>query len=177
MLVAISGGIGSGKSIIARVLSTMGYSIYDCDSNARYLINNSSEIKSEIKELIGENCILPDGTLNRKIVGDVVFNNPEKLGVLNKITHSAVRADIAKWEKTRDEKLMFVETAILYQSKIDKMVDAVIDVEAPTDIRIKRIQKRNGLNINEILNRINAQQFDVEEPHARIFTIEKCRRI
>ena len=57
MLVAISGGIGSGKSIIARILSTIGYPVYDCDSNARYLINNSSEIKTEINELIGENCI------------------------------------------------------------------------------------------------------------------------
>lgn len=172
MLVAISGGIGSGKSIIARILSTMGYPVYDCDSNARYLINNSTEIKTEIKELIGENCILPDGTLNRKVVGDVVFNDSEKLRALNKITHSAVRADIAKWEKTRGEKLMFVETAILYHSEIDKMVDAVIEVVAPTEIRIKRIQKRNGLNRNEIINRINSQQFDVEEPHARIFTIE-----
>lgn len=171
MLIAISGGIGSGKSIIARILSTMGYSVYDCDSNARYLIDNSSEIKTGIKEIIGKNCLLPDGTLNRKVVGDVVFNNPEKLEALNKITHAAVRADIAKWEDTQGENLMFVETAILYQSKIDKMVDAVIDVVAPTEIRIERIQKRNGLNRNEILNRINAQQFDVEEPHARVFTI------
>lgn len=171
MLTAISGGIGSGKSVVARMLISMGYDVYDCDSRARRLIDDNIHIRETIAARLGQSCITPDGSLNRKIVGDIVFNNPDKLKQLNAITHAAVRADIECWSEERKGKLLFVETAILYQSEIDRMVDAVIDVTAPVDIRIERVMRRNGLAYDDVLARINAQNFIVENPHPRIYTI------
>lgn len=171
MLVAISGGIGSGKSVVAHILMSIGFQVYDCDKNARFLIDNNNAIKHKISNIIGQCSTTDDGMLNRKLVGNIVFNNPEKLEALNKLTHSAVRDDIKKWQLANADKIMFVETAILYQSNIDKMVDAVIEVVAPLDIRIKRVQKRNKLNSEEVISRINAQNFLVHKHHARTFTI------
>lgn len=172
MLVAISGGIGSGKSVVARMLGAMGYDVYDCDSRARGLIDNSEEIKNEIGEYLGKCCISGDGTLDRKTVGEIVFKNRDKLEILNRITHAAVRKDIDGWQRQRSSRLIFVETAILYQSEIDRMVDAVIEVTAPIDVRIVRIQQRNHLEVPEIMNRINAQCYSVERPHPVIYTID-----
>ena len=99
MLIAISGGIGSGKSIVARMLVAMGYDIYDCDSRARRLIDENISIKKAISDNLGACCIAGDGRLDRKVVGDIVFNNPDKLALLNSITHAAIREDIALWHK------------------------------------------------------------------------------
>ena len=171
MLIAISGGIGSGKSIISRMLQCIGYQVYDCDSRARQLIDNNIDIKRAICESLGNSCIATDGTLNRKVVGDIVFNNPDKLQLLNLITHAAVREDIKHWQQCQPDRLLFVETAILYQSGIDKMVDAVIEVTAPFDIKIQRIMLRNKLNYNDVLSRINSQKYSTDKPHANSFII------
>lgn len=172
MLVAISGGIGSGKSVVARMLRSMGYEVYDCDTHARQLIDDSEEIKAEISKCLGQCCISDNGSLDRKVVGEIVFNSHDKLAILNRITHAAVRKDIDMWHGLQPSRLMFVETAILYQSKIDRMVDAVIEVTAPVDIRVKRIQERNRLDLPEIMNRIKAQNYYVENPHPVVYTID-----
>lgn len=171
MLVAISGGIGSGKSIVARMLAVQGYRVYDCDIRARDLINKSESIKEIISDNLGSSCIADDGSLNRKVVSDIVFNNAEKLKVLNSITHSAVREDLSTWNIETSGELKFVETAILYQSGIDKMVDAVIEVIAPLELRIDRIVRRNGLDRNSILQRIQSQKLNTDQHHAVVFNI------
>ncbi len=172
MLIAISGGIGSGKSIVARMLVAMGYDIYDCDSRARRLIDENISIKKAISDNLGACCIAGDDRLDRRVVGDIVFNNPDKLALLNSITHAAIREDIALWHKKQSGKTVFVETAILYQSEIDKMVDAVIDVTAPVDIRTKRVMQRNGLGYDEVMRRINSQNYIVDRPHPKVYTIK-----
>lgn len=171
MLIAITGGIGSGKSVVARMLRTMGYTVYDCDIRARQLIDGSAEIKTAISDNIGRHCIADDGSLDRKAISDIVFKNAEKLALLNRITHAAVRKDIEICRHGLAPAPMFVETAILYQSEIDKMVDAVIEVTAPDDLRIRRVMRRNSLPYDEVLNRINAQYYVVENPHPKVFTI------
>lgn len=171
MLVAVSGGIGSGKSLVANILATLGYDIYDCDSRARQLIDNNLEIKLQISEALQTDCLTQEGLLDRKKVGNIVFSDREKLNVLNRITHQAVREDLGRWYKLHPAELTFVETAILYQSGIDKMVDAVIEVNAPIEVRILRIMQRNGLSRNEALARINSQIYKPETPHSRIYTI------
>ena len=171
MLTAISGGIGSGKSVVARMLQAMGFEVYDCDSRARRLIDNSDSIKQSIARELGACCIAADGSLNRKTVSDIVFNDAGKLGILNAITHAAVRDDLAKWNREQTGRLKFVETAILYQSGIDRMVDAVIEVAAPVDVRVERIGRRNGLERDDIIRRIESQNFIAENPHHTIYTI------
>lgn len=175
-LVALAGGIGSGKSVVARMLSVMGYDVYDCDTRARTLIDTNDNIKKEIAEAIGPAAIAADGTLNRKYVGSIVFRDKDKLARLNEITHAAVRADLCRWHQSCGKNAVrFVETAILYQSGIDQMVDAVIEVTAPMETRIKRIIARNGLAASEgrqyAIDRINSQQCDVASPHPVIYHI------
>lgn len=171
MLIAISGGIGSGKSVVSRMLDSMGYHVYDCDSQARQLIDGSQEIKTTICMSLGDECIDADGNLDRKAVSDIVFSDREKLEMLNKITHAAVRNDIRRWHSEAHDAMLFVETAILYQSEIDRMVEAVIEVEAPLDIRINRIMNRNGYDYNEAMNRINSQKHNVGNLHPRIYNL------
>lgn len=171
MLVAVSGGIGSGKSVVAKILCILGYEIYDCDSRARRLIDADMEIKLQISAALQTDCLTPDDFLDRKLVGNIVFSDNEKLQSLNRITHAAVRNDLAIWYNRRNEELSFVETAILYQSGIDRMVDAVIEVQAPLDVRIRRIMQRNGLSRQETMARINSQLITPETPHQNIFTL------
>lgn len=171
MLIAITGGIGSGKSVVARMLRTMGHTVYDCDIRARQLIDGSAAIKKAISDNIGRHCITDDGSVDRKAISDIVFKDAEKLSLLNRITHAAVRKDIEIYRQKLGSVTMFLETAILYQSEIDKMVDAVIEVSAPDDLRIRRVMHRNSLKYDEVLNRINAQFCAVENPHPKIFTI------
>lgn len=171
MLVAISGGIGSGKSVVARMLGAMGYRIYDCDSRARSIIDSNRDIKLAICELLGCNCLDADGNLDRKMTGNIVFSNADKLDGLNRITHSAVRHDICQWRQLHRDGLLFVETAVLYQSGIDRMVDSVIEVNAPLELRIKRVMRRNGFTESEVSDRINSQNYAVSSPHPIIYTI------
>ena len=171
-LIALTGGIGAGKSVAAGILRAMGYPVYDCDDEARRLMDSSLEIKLQIKESIGEGCVDCGMNLNRPAISEIVFHDPEKLAQLNGIVHHHVREDIIRWKHSHSgNKLLFVETAILYQSGIDKLVDAVIDVTASESIRISRVMARNNVTAEHAKARINAQKNDITRRHRLTFTI------
>lgn len=173
-LIAISGGIGSGKSTVSHALKTMGFVVYDCDSHAKRLTDSSPEILSLIAAEISPTVLNNDGTLNRKALADIVFNDSSCLRCLNSIVHSAVINDIRQWIECHKsiQSLLFIETAILYQSGLDKFVDEVWNVEAPKNIRITRVMHRNNLKAEDVEARINAQDsFTPNKPHPRTFTI------
>lgn len=130
-LIAICGGIGSGKSVVCRIVAAMGHEVYDCDSRAKEIMDCSAEIKNAIACRVHREAIAPDGSIDRRRLGEIVFSDAEALARLNSIVHAAVREDLALWAARRPGKLLFVETAILYQSGLDAMVDEVWDVEAP----------------------------------------------
>lgn len=156
-LTAITGGIGAGKSIVSRVLTAMGYPVYDCDSRARSLMDMSAEIKHAIALNIGAGVILPDDSIDRRLLAEIVFRNKQMLLTLNSIVHQAVRDDLARWVSDRSSALVFVETAILYESGLDRVIDSEWHVTAPTDIRVDRVIARNGLSREHVLARIEAQ--------------------
>lgn len=156
-LTAITGGIGAGKSIVSRVLAAMGYPVYDCDSRARSLMDMSAEIKRAIALNIGAGVILPDDSIDRRLLAEIVFRNKQMLLTLNSIVHQAVRDDLARWVSDRSSALVFVETAILYESGLDRVIDSEWNVTAPTDIRVDRVIARNGLSREHVLARIEAQ--------------------
>lgn len=164
-LIAITGGIGAGKSVVSHVLRLLGYTVYDTDSEAKRLMDSSEIIKAEIAARIDCLAIDDNGNINRKILGDIVFNNPDKLAVLNSIVHAAVRDDIAAFSAIDHNRPVFVETAILYQSKIDKMVNQVWEVTADDEVRIQRVMKRNSMTADEVAARIRSQHFIPDEPH------------
>ncbi|MCM1051982.1 MAG: dephospho-CoA kinase [Paenibacillus sp.] len=157
-LIAITGGIGSGKSVVSRILDAMGYPVYDCDSRAREIMDNNDAIKQAIADNIAPACI-KDGEIDRKELSATVFSSPEKLEILNGIVHGAVRDHLALWHSSEHQAdpICFVETAILYQSGLDAMVDEVWHVDAPCEVRVERVMKRNGLSRDEVLARIESQ--------------------
>lgn len=157
-LIAITGGIGSGKSVVSRILDAMGYPVYDCDSRAREIMDNNDDIKQAIADNIAPACI-KNGEIDRKELSATVFSSPEKLEILNGIVHGAVRDHLALWHSSEHQAdpICFVETAILYQSGLDAMVDEVWHVDAPREVRVERVMKRNGLSRDEVLARIESQ--------------------
>lgn len=165
-IIAIIGGIGSGKSVVSRILRCMGYKVYDCDSRAKALMDESAEIKAGLRNLIHPGSVDADGRIDRRLLSEVVFADPEKLAVLNAMVHSAVKADILS--AARREKLLFVESAILYTSGLDAIADSVWEVTAPEELRIERVMRRSALTYNQIKARIESQADEVSKPSHKL---------
>lgn len=152
--IAITGGIGSGKSVVSSILRVIGFSVYDCDSQAKRIMNSSASLKDELRKAFGNNAVVGD-IVNKAYISKIVFNNQEALAKLNSIVHPFVRQDYEAWSNTKG--VSFVETAILFESGMDKLVDEIWIVNAPEDIRVKRVMNRNGLSKEDVLARINSQ--------------------
>ena len=162
-IIALSGGIGAGKSTVAKILRVLGYPVYDCDSRAKALMDNNRAIIDEIALSIASDVVAADGSLIRPALAERVFGDSEALNRLNEIVHRHVLEDIKLWRASVDSKIAFIETAILYQSNIDKLVKAVWEVKAPVDVRVSRVIGRSGLSADQILKRINSQDSFVPE--------------
>lgn len=156
-VIAITGGIGSGKSVVSRVLRSMGWPVYDCDSSARSLQDSDPGMRRLIADEVTPDALNPDGSLNRQALGRCVFANHYKLQLLNRIVHGAVASDLRAEISRCRLPLFFVETAILYESGFDKMVDAIWEVTAPEPLRIARVMARNAMSESEVRARIASQ--------------------
>ena len=137
-LIAITGGIGSGKSVVSTILRKLGYAVYDCDSRAKLLMATSADIKQELSEAFGADVISTDGTICAPRLAAKVFGDNEALMRLNGIVHPRVKQDILRWAEgiassNGDccECRVFVETAILHESGLDAIVDEEWQVTAP----------------------------------------------
>lgn len=171
-LIAVAGGIGSGKSVVCAILSAMGYPVYDCDSRAKAIMDSDTHIKQQIAYSIDRQAIRPDGSIDRARLAQVVFSDRQKLDSLNSIVHGAVKDDLRRWASGVKSGIAFVETAILYESGVDKMVDAVWEVTAPQNIRIERVMRRNGMTAQEATSRIDAQRFTPASRHSHEYIID-----
>lgn len=161
-LIAITGGIGSGKSVVSRVLRAMGYPVYDCDSQAKAIMDADAEIHRRLCSEI-DVAVVTDGVIDRKRLAEIVFNDKAKLAVLNAIVHSAVKAHLAGWADAQPG-VAFVETAILFESGLNASVDAEWRVESPLELRIERTMKRNNLTRQQVEARIASQSRQPENP-------------
>lgn len=171
-LIAIAGGIGSGKSIVSQILRVMRFKVYDCDKEARALMDRDEEMKSRIERMIAADVILADRTIDRRRLAEIVFADEMMLATLNGIVHEAVREDIMRWKQANvGERLLWVESAIIYESGIDRMVDEVWEVTAPVDLRIERVMARNSMSRDQVMERIEAQSRTDFEPHRCVKTI------
>lgn len=159
-LFAISGGIGSGKSVVAHMLQVMGYQVYDCDSRAKSLMTESQDVRCQLIEAFGNETFLADGTLNRQHLSTVAFADEQSLKQLNAIVHPATARDMRLWADSRaaeGDQAAFVETALLRTAGIDRMVDGVWHVTAPEVVRIRRVMTRSGLTAEQVRDRMAAQ--------------------
>lgn len=159
MLIALTGGIGAGKSVVARLLRTMGYAVFDCDIEARMLMDGDDDIKARIGAEIAAEAIDGQGAIDRARLSEIVFADAEKLARLNAIVHGAVKERLAHWCERQNKRPVFVESAILYQSGLNRMVDAEWRVEAPAEIRVARVMARNGISREQVIARIEAQRY------------------
>lgn len=158
MIIAITGGIGSGKSVVSRVLTTLGKKVYDCDKEAKRLMIESEIIRYRLQELFG-NSIFDNvtGSLDRKRLAEIIFSDKKQLELVNSIVHPVVKEDMVNWYKSQDDETVWVETAILRESKMDETVDAAWVVDAPLEIRVQRAMCRDKASREYVLARINNQ--------------------
>ena len=156
-LIAIAGGIGSGKSVVSSMLRAMGYEVYDCDSRAKALMDADDAIKRDISRFVSEEAITPSGEIDRQVVAATVFNDKKLLKLLNGIVHEAVRRDIVSWREGLDCEVAWIESAIVHESGLDALVDEIWEVTAPEELRIRRVITRSGLSCDAIKSRMAAQ--------------------
>ena len=159
--IAICGGIGSGKSTICGMFAERGVAIYDSDSRAKALMSESAELRATLIAEFGEGCY-KGGELNRSYLAEKVFGSEEQLAKLNSIVHPAVKADFLAWAEEQEGDLCILETAILFESGFDAVVDCSVAVLAPISLRIERAMQRDGATREQIEARIKAQMSDDE---------------
>jgi dephospho-CoA kinase len=160
MIIGLTGGIGSGKSVIAKQLREMGYAVYDTDSQAKRLIVEDITVHQQMEQLFGKEVYI-DGVYQTALVARRVFADKSLLAQLNAIVHPAVRSDIEKWISgigNRESELFFIECAILYQAGFDTLCDKVVAVTAPEDVRLARVIARDYSTIDKVRARMRAQE-------------------
>ena len=151
MKTAITGGIGSGKSYFCRLLNKQGIDIYDCDAAAKRLMHSSAELRRQLTQLIGPETYLADGRLNKAVVAAFLLSSEEHAKAVDNIVHPAVAAD---FEASGME---WMECAILFESGFDLLVDRVVVVTAPEEVRLSRIMKRDGITRDKALEWLSRQ--------------------
>lgn len=156
-LIAITGGIGSGKSVISSILRNLSFPVYDCDQQAKWLMTQSQIIRHRMTSLFGNEIYLDNGEINKKLLSHIIFNDATALEKVNNIVHPVVKDDILNWHHSMKGKIHFVETAILTQAKMESMVDEVWVVTAPLSMRITRVMNRDNATSEQVLARINSQ--------------------
>ena len=159
MKIGITGGIGSGKSYICQRLKTRGIEVYDCDSAAKRLIRTSDSIRRQLTQLIGEDTYIGD-SLNKVAVARFLLASESNAQAIDHIVHPAVFQDFM------DSGMQWMESAILYESGINKLVDCVIVVTAPLEIRIQRVMQRDGIT-RENVEQWMQRQWSQEEVRKR----------
>jgi dephospho-CoA kinase len=159
LIVGLTGGIGSGKTTIAKLLQLKGIPVYDSDVRAKYLMHNSDEIISSLKKEFGDEVYI-NGELNREYLANVVFGNSDKLNVLNSIVHPVVAKDFQNWIAAQNSDIVVKEAAILFESGAYKSCDVNVTVHTDVEERIERVQKRDGITREQVLSRINNQWTD-----------------
>lgn len=159
--VGITGGIGTGKSTVAKILIALGYPVYFSDDRAKWLMENNQQLVTELTYLLGELTYV-SGKLNRAYIAEKLFTSPALKEKINALVHPIVRADFKLWVENQTQSIVFQESALLVETGAVQLFDALIVVTAPLEDRIKRIQKRDGLTTSDIERRF-ANQFSDEE--------------
>lgn len=149
-VIGLTGGIGSGKTTVAKFIEECGFPVYYSDDRAKEIVNDNDDLKQKIKELLGKEAYDKDDLYDRKFVAEKVFNNKELLHQLNEIIHPAVRIDFEDWVKKQTKYLVFKETALLFELKLNLQCYKSILVTAEDNIRIKRVMDRDGKTYREV---------------------------
>jgi len=161
--VGITGNIGSGKTTVSHIFEVLGVPVFYADTAAKNVMAEDEILIAAIKDAFGDNSYFGDGSLNRKHIAHIVFNDEKELAVLNSIVHPAVFRAFDNWVKQyHDVPYVLKEAALLFESDSYKMCDKTIMVTAPLQMRIQRVAARDGLSEAEIMSR-ESKQFAEEK--------------
>lgn len=162
-ILGITGGIGSGKTIVSKALETLGAKVYNADLKSKALLETNLEIKTKLRQIFGSAILQKDGKINKPALAAVVFENPEKLKLLNSFVHPAVEKDFNIWKINQKEAPYLVfEAAILIESGFGNKMDMLVQITAPEEIRIARVCKRDSTKPEQVKLRIQNQLSDDE---------------
>ncbi|MFN7260280.1 MAG: dephospho-CoA kinase [Cyclobacteriaceae bacterium] len=162
--IGITGGIGSGKSVICKIFTCLGVPVYDADSRAKSIMTTDGILIAQIKKEFGDLAYLSDGSLDREYLSRVIFENQEKRTLLNQMVHPRVAADTDRWlDQNREASYVVREAALLIESGAYLRIDKVILVTAPEELRIKRVLARDPHRLKEEVIKIIATQLPEEE--------------
>lgn len=170
-IVGLTGGIGSGKTTVAKMFTELGVPVYIADIEAKKLTNSSSVIRRKLIKLLGEETYL-NGSLNRKYVADKIFTDEALLNAVNAIIHPKVAAHFKKWVLNQKSNYVIKEAAILFENGSYKECDVVILVTAPKALRIERIKNRDNATLSEIEQRMGNQWSDSQKKKLANIVIE-----
>ena len=171
-IVGLTGGIGSGKSTVAKYMISKGIPVYIADEEAKKIMEDKS-VKQRIQNIFTESILNENGSLNRKKIADLVFTFPDKLNELNAIVHPEVQNHFKKWlNDHKDYSFIVKEVAILFETGGNKQCDKVILITAPEELRVERAMKRDNLTKKDILVRINNQFPDSKKKEMSDFVVE-----
>ena len=154
--IGLTGGIGSGKSVVARIFMALNIPVYDADQAAKRLMAEDEELKEKIIITFGENSY-SGKELNRSFLAAQVFNDPEKLSILNSLVHPATINDAAKWMLQQNAPYSIKEAAIIFESGSQKNLDLVLGVKAPLALRLQRTMSRDNITAVQVKSRMDKQ--------------------
>lgn len=169
--IGVTGGIGSGKSMVCRIFKILQIPVFDADTVAKTIMTDDVALKNELVATFGEDTYHPDGTLNRPYLSKTVFGDEEKLKKLNALVHPAVIRTGEEWAERQQNPYSIKEAALLFESGSYKKLDYTILVTAPEKLRIERVVKRDGVGEESIRERISKQLSDEEKTSLADFVI------
>lgn len=170
--IGITGGIGSGKTTVCAIFSTLGIPIYNSDERAKKIMVENQSVVNKLKAQFGSTIYFEDGSINRVLLSQIVFNDKEQLTKLNEIVHPVVFEDMIKWyAENQNYKYVLQEAAIMYESGSYKMLDKTILVYADQEIRIERVMKRDKVDRIAVLARMDKQMPESEKLKLADFVI------
>lgn len=169
--IGVTGGIGSGKTVVCRIFETLGYPVFYADDEAKKVMTEDADLVKKIKQHFGEHAYFDDGSLNRKLLSDIVFQDTDRLNILKGLVHPATIKAYQEWAEKQQSSLIFKEAALLFESNSYKLSDFNVLVTAPVSIRIHRVVKRDNVTAAIVKARMDKQMIDEEKEKLADFII------
>lgn len=169
--IGITGGIGSGKSVVVKILRLLGVPSFDSDYEAKVLNDTSPVIREKLTAEFGDE-LYAGGTLNKKLFASIIFGDEDKLKLANSIIHPAVAEHFIEWCKIHEScPLVAIDSAILFEAGFDKYVDKVVAIYSPKNLRVERVIRRDDTDRGEVRNRMNKQMSERTKVNKSDFVI------
>lgn len=161
--IGITGGIGSGKTTVSKVFALLGIPVFEADVEAKKLLDTAPEIKTGLTQNFGESIYTANGTVDRKKLAHIIFNDESALKKVNELVHPAVKKSFENWAEQQDAPYVIHEAAILFESGFYRMMDFTLLISASEEQRIARVMERDGATEEEVRQRMSKQLPDAEK--------------